>query len=98
MPPPHDCGKTVLAQLLPEVRPRIVETASLLSVSVLHIIRSLLIPQTWPMGQASAQVPQAAMPSTALSSAALIPAISPPDTGASPAAPSPAAAPAAAKV
>jgi hypothetical protein len=44
-PPPHDCGQTVLAQLLPEVRTRIVETASLLNMSVLHIIQSLLIAQ-----------------------------------------------------
>jgi hypothetical protein len=47
-PPPHDCGQTVLAQLLPEVRTRIVETASLLNMSVLHILQSLLIAQPWP--------------------------------------------------
>jgi Arc/MetJ-type ribon-helix-helix transcriptional regulator len=72
-PTPHDCGQTVLAQLLPDVRTRIVETASLLNMSVLHIIRSLLIAQPWPKDQAAPQVPQAALSDTALSSAAPIP-------------------------
>jgi hypothetical protein len=89
--PPHDCGQTVLARLLPEVRTRIVETASHLHMPVLHIIRSLLIAQTWPKDQAAPQVPQAALPAAAPSLAAPTPGKSPPDTGARPAAPSPAA-------
>ena len=89
--PPHDCGQTVLARLLPEVRTRIVETASLLNVSALHIIRSLLIAQTWPKDQAAPQVPQAALPAAAPSLPAPTPGKSPPDTGARPATPSPAA-------
>ena len=89
--PPHDCGQTVLARLLPEVRTRIVETASLLNMSVLHIIQSLLIAQPWPKDQAAPQVPQAALQDAAPASAAPIPRTSPPDTGVSPAAPSPAA-------
>jgi hypothetical protein len=59
--PPHDCGQTVLARLLPELRTRIVETASLLNMSVLHIIQSLLIAQPWPTGQASPQAFVAAL-------------------------------------
>jgi Arc/MetJ-type ribon-helix-helix transcriptional regulator len=89
--PPHDCGQTVLAQLLPEVRTRIVETARLLNVSVLHIIRSLLIAQTWPKDQAAPQVPQAALLDAAPASATPIPRTSPSATGARPTAPSPAA-------
>jgi Arc/MetJ-type ribon-helix-helix transcriptional regulator len=72
-PPPHDCGQTVLAQLLPEVRTRVVETASLLNVSVLHIIRSLLIAQTWTKDQVAPQVPQVALLDAAPASAAPIP-------------------------
>jgi Arc/MetJ-type ribon-helix-helix transcriptional regulator len=90
-PPPHDCGQTVLARLLPEVRMRIVETASLLNMSVLHIIQSLLIAQPWPKDQAAPQVPQAALLDATPASAAPIPRTSPPDTGARPTAPSPAA-------
>jgi hypothetical protein len=90
-PPPHDCGQTVLAQLLPEVRTRIVETASLLNVSVLHIIRSLLIAQTWPKDQAAPQVPQAALLDAAPASATSTPGTSLRTTGAAPSAPSPAA-------
>jgi hypothetical protein len=89
--PPHDCGQTVLAQLLPELRTRIVETASLLNMSVLHIIQSLLIAQPWPKDQAAPQVPRAALTDAAPSTAAPAPRTSPPDTGVSPAAPSPAA-------
>jgi len=89
--PPHDCGQTVLAQLLPEVRTRIVETASHLHMPVLHIVQSLLIAQPWPKDQAALQVPQAALPDAAPAAAAPIPRTSPPDTGARPATPSPAA-------
>jgi hypothetical protein len=71
--PPHDCGQTVLARLLPEVRRRIVETASLLNRSVLHIIQSLLIAQPWPKDQAALQVPKAALPDAAPSAAAPTP-------------------------
>jgi hypothetical protein len=89
--PPHDCGQTVLARLLPEVRTRILETASLLNVSVLHIISSLLIAQTWPKDQAAPQVPQAALLEAAPASTAPTPGTSLPTTGAAPSAPSPAA-------
>jgi Arc/MetJ-type ribon-helix-helix transcriptional regulator len=89
--PPHDCGQTVLARLLPEVRTRIVETASHLHMPVLHIIQSLLIAQPWPKDQAAPQVPQAALLDATPASAAPIPRTSPPDTGARPTAPSPAA-------
>jgi hypothetical protein len=89
--PPHDCGQTVLAQLLLEVRTRIVETASFLNMSVLHIIQSLLIAQPWPKDQAALQVPNAAPPDAAPSAAAPTPGTSLPTTGAAPSAPSPAA-------
>jgi Arc/MetJ-type ribon-helix-helix transcriptional regulator len=81
-PPPHDCGQTVLAQLLPEVRTRIVETASLLNMSVLHIIQSLLIAQPWTKDQAATQVPQAALLDAAPASAAPTPRTFSPTTGA----------------
>jgi hypothetical protein len=89
--PPHDCGRTVLARLLPEVRTRIVETATLLNMSVLHIIQSWLIAQPWPKDQAALQVPNAAPPDAAPSAAAPTPGTSLPTTGAAPSAPSPAA-------
>ena len=75
----------------PEVRTRIVETASLLNMSVLHIIQSLLIAQPWPKDQAALQVPKAALPDAAPSAAAPTPGTSLPTTGAAPSAPSPAA-------
>jgi hypothetical protein len=81
-PTPHDCTETILARLLPEVRTRILETASLLNMSVLHIIRSLLIAQTWPKDQAAPQVPQAALLDAAPASAAPAPRTSSPTTGA----------------
>jgi Arc/MetJ-type ribon-helix-helix transcriptional regulator len=80
MSTPHDCAQTVLAVLLPEVRARIVETASLLDMPVLHIIRSLLIAQTWPPGQASPQIPEAALAAAAPPPAAPAPWTSLPTT------------------
>jgi Arc/MetJ-type ribon-helix-helix transcriptional regulator len=90
-PPPHDCGQMVLAQLLPEVRTRIVETASHLHMPVLHIIRSLLIAQTWPKDQAAPQIPQVVLSHAGLPPTTPALGTSPSATGARPTAPSPAA-------
>src|SRR5882724_152031 len=90
-PAPHNCVESVLARLPREVRTHIVETARLLNMLVLLILRSLVIAQPWPKDQAAPQVPQAALQDAAPASAAPIPRTSPPDTGVSPAAPSPAA-------
>ena len=79
-PPPHDCAQSVLARLPGEVRARIVETASLINMPVLHIIRSLLIAQTWPTGQASPQVPEAVLAAAAPPPAAPAPWTSSPTT------------------
>jgi hypothetical protein len=47
-PAPHDCGQTVLALLIPEVRARIEETARLLELSASQVMTALLIAQLPP--------------------------------------------------
>jgi predicted DNA-binding protein len=81
-PPPHDCGQSVLARLPGEVRARIMETARALDKPALYIIRSLLIAETCPPGQASPQIPEAALAAAAPPPAAPAPWPSPPATGA----------------
>jgi len=90
-PAPHNCVESVLARLPGEVRTRIVETARLLNMLVLLILRSLVIAASWPKGQASPQVPQVVLSDAALLPTTPAPGTSPPDTGARPAAPNPAA-------
>ncbi len=50
-PAPHNCVESVLARLPGEVRTRIVETARLLNMLVLLILRSLVIAASWPRGR-----------------------------------------------
>jgi Arc/MetJ-type ribon-helix-helix transcriptional regulator len=90
-PTPHDCPETILARRPGEVSTRVVETARLLNMPVLLLLRSLVIAASWPKGQAAPQVPQAALLDAAPASTTPIPRTSPPDTGARPDAPSPAA-------
>jgi hypothetical protein len=90
-PTPYDCVETVLARLPGEVRARIVETARLLNMPFLLILRSLVIAASWPKGQASPQAPQVVLSDAGLPPTTPALGTSPPDTGVSPAALSPAA-------
>jgi hypothetical protein len=89
-PPSHDCAQSLLARLPVEVCTRIVETARLLNMPVLLLLRSLVIAASWPKDQTSPQVPQAVLSDAGLPPTMPALGTSPPDPGARPAASSPA--------